>query len=754
MNDLGQLKALFTNHRFGECIRLTNSRPIDGWGLTMLRLRSLFQLGRFQELISDLADLDPGTLHLDEQLELTLWNFGFMALLNGNPLYQLQQLQQLEIPVESVPVSPWYYRTMASLMAMAIQFYQLNAKEAGTALTLVRKAQTGFVKTHQLEEALACRLLEATMCWQLKGDVRGASVAYQQAESAVQLLNNPILLAEVWVQQAEFTIESSVGTPVTEEQIRQSFTAAEPIFNQHRHALGQASIQLTVGKLLEKRGFRGEVFLQQALMMYQSQQDLGGVAECLGSLCQSYLISGELTKGMSLSQTLIEVTHATGYPMRMANAFLTRAEYASRQGIYAQAIYYARQAQLMMNHSGIQALYGLSLSQFFLRIHQPLQAIEFCKQTVHQLQQGGDSALLSSAYFFLGTTNDALERWSEAVDAFTIGIGIDSRLGAHVNKIQQQSNRQWTLAKQAYHQEGILSPTMYQLLHEPFVEAINELQSLGAPEIDALRAQIRQFQSSLAQFAGLYKTALEFLEQAELLYQQTHRLMEAATTQASIGLTAWGLAQRGEHVFFEQALVALQRAGHYFAHQHLNEQLWRVQYNQACCWWDQAVCVPTKRQECLQQASVAFHLAADTVDYLRNQFVDASSVWQDSGKVGVIADKEVFYLKAIRFHLVILNDPLQGFYWVERFKGRTFTEMLASLTPVMFIIPGSPLLVEEQALTQRISQEANSQTYYQLTDQRRRLWQRMKTDPITQSYAQWRLGEPLTFTDLKAYLTQ
>jgi len=753
MDDFDQLKTLFKAHRFSELMTATAAVPDEGKSNLVLALqaRSLFHLGRFRHAGKLLSKVNADCLSADDQMDLVMWNFGFLALLNGNPLEQLGSLSALCGPNYLDDFGPIYHRTKASLTAMAIEYYQLPATEAVRTIEDLKVAYEGFLVAAQHQEAIECLLLEANLWWQLIRDNTQSGLIYRKAIDAAGVFGDPVLLAQVRIQQVEFELVTTLDQQ-TEQQIQQSFAFAACVFETHSHPRGAASVCLATGRVLEKYGYSADNLVEEAFASYQQQGDWGGMAECLSLRCQNYLKKGHIQDGLPLTENLLEVALDTGFPIRIANAYLTRAEYLSRAGVYAQAIYFADQACKLIDHPAIKALYGLTLSQFYLRIDQPLNAIRLCEEAISSLQKGAASKVLSSAYYFLGITKDAQGNWFEAIQAFTSGNKVASSLGDVLNASRQQASLHFTSVKRDYELQKPISDRQYQDFIVCFELLLLEINNFRTAEAYQLEAEIRQYQCITAQFASRAESALRYLELAEGVYNKANLAMEAATTRASMGLIAWERARQGETVLFDRALIDLQLAEDYFDAEHLNEQLWRIQFNQAACWWDKSSLIGTDRMQSLVCASKAFSRAAETVDILRTQFTDRDINWQDSGKRGVLADKEQFYLKAIRFHLVVLGDSEQGFYWVERFKGRIFTEMLAGFKKFLYKQAAASLTLAEEELDITLQKELNPILYYQLTQKRRQLWIEMKSDPETEAYARLRLGEALQFQELKAYL--
>lgn len=754
MKIIALLQSLYENSRYAELIAQADGLPEEqqGFAVQFLKLRSYFQLGAYQDVATGLPQLTSGTLLPEERVRLALWNAHWRALLLGTPQDELERIQQSIEPAAFPTLTPQYDRTLATLQALAIHYYQAPQTGFATILEVLHRAQAGFLDQQEPWEYINCLIQEANIRWQLDEDTVQAQLVYQRAEEEAIRFNQRIQQADIQVKLAQFMLTQTRTTERSTEPIEQLFAQPERLYTQANHPLGLATIQWNIGKLREQDGFSGRGNFQQALELFTEAQDKGGIAEALASLSQSYLTAGQLTTGSSVTETLVVAAQDTGYPIRIANAYLTLAEYHARTGVYAQALFYAQKAQALMNHPATKALFGLNLSQFYLRINQNDQALSLCEQTIKQLQGAGDSLQLSVAYNVLGTTHDALGHWSEAMRAYETGLSVDERLGVVMPRLEKQINRQWTQARQAYQHHQPISPQLYAEVNSHLEAAFAELEEQNTPEALNLQAQILQIQSNIAQFAGRFTESLTQLERAADLYGQTNRLMQAATTRASLGLAAWELARRGDHAFFDKALTGLTQASAYFERENMKEQAWSVQFNLAACWWDRGVMTRQEMDESFRQATLAFHRAADTIDFIRFRFADRDLIQQDAGKISLAANKEKVYANAIRFHLMVLKNTEKGLYWVERFKGRTLTEMLASVYLPTDNLPDSPVGTEEAALRQQLRDAADQEVYYALLKQLRALWHQMKDNDSTRQYARLRLGEPIGFAEIKRYL--
>ena len=754
MDAIAILQTLYDNHRYAEVIARAEAASSENIGFVgqFLKLRSHFQLGTYQEVSTTLYQINTNTLKAEERTRLELWCSHWRALMEGNPQLEREKILQSIQPNLFSFLTPHYYRTLATLKALAIHYYQIPLTELATVLDELHLAQASFSDLLETEEYINCLIQEGNVLWQLASDIAGAKMAYQRAEQEAVRFGRWIQQADILIKLAQLKLTQAQTIDISEETIEQQFRHPEQLYKQANHTLGLATLQWTLGKLREQYGFAGRDHFQRALLLFTQVKDKGGIAEALASLSQSYLNAGYLTIGFPLTERLVTAAQVTGFPIRIANAYLSLAEYHARSGVYAQALFYACKAQTLMSHPATKALIGLNLSQFYLRINQSEQALLLCEQTVEQLQGAGDSLLLSLAYNTLGTTQDALARWPEAIQAYQAGILVDERLRASMPLLEKRVNLQWTRAKQAYQQRQPISPQLYAEINGQLEAASKELDWQATPVALNLKAQILQLQSNIAQFAGRFAESLNRLELAADLYSQTNQLMQAATSWATLGLAAWELARRGNHTYFEMALTNLTRASAYFEREQLKEQAWSVQFNLAACWWERGVMTREELTENFQQASQAFHQAADTIDFIRYRFADRDPIQQDVGKVHLVANKEKVYTNAFRFHMLVLNDSREGLYWVERSKGRTLTEMLASVYLPTGPQSVSALNLQETMLRQHLRETTDQELYFTLLEQLRTVWQQMKHNDITRQYAQLRLGEPITFDEIKRYL--
>lgn len=486
-------------------------------------------------------------------------------------------------------------------------------------------------------------------------------------------------------------------------QALELFRAAGRLPEQAELASDLAVVYRKVGKLDQSLTLQ-----QQAVNSYKMLGDARGQAIALRRLGVLYHQQGKLFQAIAAQEESLELMRQQGDQEEMAKAFSNLGTIYGDLGRLQQAQAYFERASAIYtqfrNQEGVSYTLG-NLGQLFLYLGKSQQALQYLEQSLALKQTLADAHGQANTLLNIGTAHKNLGDLQKA-------LAFEYQALALYRQLRETSGEAVTLGNIGlmYEEFGDLEQALqfqlqsYQLKkqHETPVQlamALTNLASLASKQQRLAEAQ-EYLQAGLALVTEqhLIPVQAHIYGQLGLLQLKQNLFPEAAQNftraqerYAEIG-SQKGLLETYDYIgqtYLAQQLFAEARPHYEQAlrlAQELNDlnSLWTVQYRLGQ--------VEAGRGRA-DAALTYFRAAVETVEQMRS-YLNVPELRQ------VFLQKELNpYAQVIRL-LLAKQEPAEALVYLERFKARTFLEIVAYGEPQFQAVPA--LIREERELSARI----------------------------------------------------
>jgi tetratricopeptide (TPR) repeat protein len=751
LHSLGYLSAV---------IDLAQALPSSNLQAQLLLIRCFLDQGRFKqaEAISQptphISSLDPATseIHL---------RYAFLQIYLAADLRSifLACRTTLAEPQTSLYTAAIAHDLLGRAIAITVTWNLASPTDLAIAQAHLTQAVQTYTQAGDSDATLAALLKLGQI--HLLGtalDRTTAQTLFRQAFDQAQATNNLVRQAEALLRLAELHFDAALAhhakdpdNPIDPSLYQQSLALYETI----GHALGSADVLLSLGSRLIKTGFDGSDAVQQALQIYQQQDNLLGIFNALTDLTSWHLQQGQITESFSLRQEALAIAQEMGFPLAQATAYLGMGDYYFRIADYANALAAYEQVEALTNLPGIRAMHGLALANAYTLMNLADRAEAACRRTIDILDPIGATSSLSLAYFILGNVLSSRGNWAEAITIWQAGLTIDETLQNRVDQAEKFKCIAQATVMQHYRPEGFTIPEAdYETAMALYAQAIECLESVGDQQATAAIAGTYQLQGQTAVTSGRSLDALRYLEQARNIYAAIHLDMQTAISDSLLGLLCHDLGSRGYPDLYAEAIQYYEQAMAYFRQTNMQDMTWKVCFYLADIAFLQGFRAPTaEAQRSLWQKAAEWLQSADAdIDLVRGSFIEKDAIAQETARLGLVANKEKVYSFAIRLHHHQLHDDCAAFNWLERFKGRVFLDGLAATSLHLPSLIDSALLDREQELFTALAQATTQAEAITLNEQLHTLWSQIATDPAAAEYVTLRQARPLRWELIQSVL--
>jgi hypothetical protein len=128
--------------------------------------------------------------------------------------------------------------------------------------------------------------------------------------------------------------------------------------------------------------------------------------------------------------------------------------------------------------------------------------------------------------------------------------------------------------------------------------------------------------------------------------------MQAANTNAMLGLLCHNLGGRGDPELYAEAVSRYRQALDYYQATSMRDMAWKLRFYLAHTAFRQGILAITadeQRAAWLESARWLEEAAAD-IEFVRSRFVETNTVAREHTRLGLISDKEKIYVFAVQLH--------------------------------------------------------------------------------------------------------
>ena len=756
---LAEESRLFREGRFPVLVRrLQTAGPAASLspGQRSLLVRSLLAIGHFSQAAEVCAEalgaLDPDGL---PALEMRLWQAQVRLYTAGQPEPAFQEGRAaLERAPAGSPLAALARDLLARALAVASEWGLAPAASVFEACRLMEEAVAVYRDSGEADDSLDTLLRLGQLQLLRPRDAAAARRSFEQAEAKAG--SYPARVAEAALRLAELDFDEILTQTIGKVSADSVYDRAFLLAGESGHALARADVLVSRGARRVNAGLDGQADLEEALALYEAEENLAGVQRTLSPLSVWRLKRGALQEALAAHQRTEEVARRMGVPAAQATAIMGLADYYFRTGDYARALAEVERFEALASIPAVRGSAGLSLANFYSQMNLPERAEAACREAIRLFSPGSPNSQLSLAWLILGNVRSGARDWDGAIMAWREGLTVDEALADPLGKAQKILGIAQATVMRHYRREG---PPIPEAAFEEAMALHGQVDTLllgvEGGDAEAVLANNDQIRAQSDLIRGRLSDALTGLERAAGRYWSLGMAMQSAFVETHLGLLLLENGNRlGSPDLFRQAGGHFRAAVGYFAGAGMRDMAWRPRFHlaHACLGRARFSMTAEAQREAWKEALDWLDQAAADLEAVRGSFVQAGFAEREEALLGLVSDTEKVYELAILVSAVYLGDSRAAFDWLERAKSRVFMDILAltSLRPPAVADPA--LLDEERSLLEDLRESPTGTAALAVGERLHGVWDRLATDSAAAEYVAMRRGAPLGWEEVRRLL--
>ncbi|MFP2931878.1 hypothetical protein ACLESO_43240, partial [Pyxidicoccus sp. 3LG] len=591
----------------------------------------------------------------------------------------------------------------ARLVGIEVAMLLRPEAELVEAIEGMGRAAEAYEASGSPEEARAARARQATLFRQgPHPQLDAARRRWTELRERASAEGDDVSEARARLALAELEFEATWARPeaVTDgEALVAPFREAASAYVRAGHALGEAQVSLSLGKLLLKYAVPdGEGLLREALEFFAREEFVSGQQEALRALVVWHSHRGEAREALQVSERLRALDASEGSPMGEATTLMGLADSAFRRGEFIRARELLEEAERLAGQAwqGAGVWLQLALAESAMGLHARAEAT--CREVVSRLERLGPQPMLSQAYFVWGhvvqerDVAGAIALWEKA-------LCVDEALGDAVAQAQKLVNIAWAQVQQrrAQGKAPLLTPD----IERRFERASAVL--LPRRELEA-RVVLGNLYTQRAQaefLAEHWQDCGNWLQLAEELARTLGLKMQLAFVLSQQGLVLVQVGRSGAPHAWSEASRRFEEAHAFFERESMLDMQWRLLFYQGLADLEaglKATLTGEEQQRLWGRAREALEAASERIDLLRGNVAERNPLKAQANRMALVVGKEQVYGLGFDLYLSALRDSAGALLWLERMKGRALLDALAESRLPEPSLPDAALADRERRL--------------------------------------------------------
>lgn len=754
----GEESRLFLEGRFPELVRrlrATGPAYLLPAVHRSLLVRTLLAMGRFAEAsgvcMEALSALDPED---PEALDLRLWQAQIRLYTEGRPEPTLQEGQAvLERTPVGAPFAGLVRDLLGRALAVATEWGLAPASSLAEARRLMGGAATEYRRAGQKDDLLAALLRLGQLQLLRPRDLAAARETFRRAREEAAALEAPARAAEAIRRLAELDFDEAVARGCLPDGV---YDLALRLAGDSGHVLARADALASRGARRVNAGLDGQADLEEALALYEAEENLCGVQSVLSPLSVWHLKRGNLQEALAAHRKHEKVARRMAVPATQATALMGIADYYFRTGDYARALAETERLEALAAIPAVRGSVSQNLANFYSQMKLPVRAEAACRESLRLFTRNAPNEQLSLAWTILGNLRSGAGDWDGAIAAWREGITVDEALSDPLGKAQKLLGIAQGTVMRHYRSGGPPVPEAAFEEAMAFHAQVDQLLAgAGGGDTEAILANNDQIRANSDLIRGRLSEALVGLERAAGRYRSLGLAMQRAFVENQTGLLLLEAGNRlGSPDAFREATRHFREALVYFAGYGMRDTAWKPRFHSAhaCLGLARFALTAEAQREGWQEAVSWLEEAASDLEAVRGAFLQADLTKREEALLGLVSDTEKVYELAVLVSAVYLGDGHAAFGWLERAKSRVFLDVLAltSLRPPPAADPS--LLDEERSLLEALRAAPSGISALDIGERLHAVWDSLAADPAAAEYVALRRGAPLEWEEVRGLL--